>query len=280
MDHLVHPQDSIPLDNVPVFDSALHLYDGLGFENFPVCMGHYSQDQASQQTSASYVQGWLYFGLLRELFGDSLRVSDFVRPRPPDLPQTVPYQWLPTTAKLPDYFERHHELNRSITAYFGARRFQRLRELVTFVVDQCNRFDHIQSRYDEESPKVLLSLRILVQTFDQYDKGYRYLPPRSHMPNTMYGHNYLSIRPIQQHMLRQASAWCPHQVQYLLNTFSYHALIYLAEIKRDVAESVDHSRCSEESGCIAYKIDNKTFQGRHVGECSGCSPKLRLLSKT
>ena len=91
MDHLVHPQESIPLDNVPVFDSALHLYDGLGFESFPARMGHCLQDQASQQTSASYIQGWLYFGLLWEVFGDSLQVTDFVRPRPPDLPQTVPY---------------------------------------------------------------------------------------------------------------------------------------------------------------------------------------------
>lgn len=271
MDHLVRPQDSIPLDNVPVFDSALHLYDGLGFENFPVRMGHCSQDQASQQTSASYIQGWLYFGLLREVFGDTLQVSDFVRPRPPDLPQTVPYQWLLTTAKLPDYFERHHELNRSITAYFDARRFQRLRELVTFVVDQCNRFDHVQSRYDEESPIVLLSLRILVQTLDRYEGGYTYLRWTRHIPTTTYAHNWLSSRIIQQHMLRQESVWCPHQVQYLLKTFSYHALIYLAEIKRDVAEWVDHSHCSEESRCIAYNIDNKTFQGRHVGKCSGCS---------
>lgn len=31
---------------------------------------------------------WLIAGS----FWNSLRVSDFVRPRPPDLPQTVPYQ--------------------------------------------------------------------------------------------------------------------------------------------------------------------------------------------
>lgn len=144
-------------------------------------------------------------------------------------------------------------------------------DLLTFVVDQCNQFDQAQDGYDEELPAVLLSVRILIQTFDRYDKGYSYIPFRSHIPNTVYEHSSLSTEPIKQHMLRQRSVWCPHQVQYLIKTFSYHALIYLAEIKRDVAEWVDHSRCSKENRCIAYNIDDSTFQGRHAGKCSGCS---------
>ena len=71
-------------------------------------------------------------------------------------------------------------------------------------------------------------------------------------------------------MLRQPSIWCPTQVQYLSNTFSYHALVYLAELKRDVAEWIDHSRCAQEERCVAYNIDDKTFRGRHVENCSGC----------
>ena len=272
MDHLLHPQDGIPLPNVPVFDSALHLYDRLGFESFPTRMEYRPQDPASQQTRASYIQGWLYFGFLREVFGESLQVSDFIRQRSSDSLRTVPYQWLLTTAKLPDYFERHPELNRRILQYFNRLKIvPRLGQLLTFVVDQCNQFDHAQCRDDKMSPEVLLSLRILVQTFDSYDKCYRYLPRGSHIPNTTYLHNYLSTRAIQQHMLRQTSVWCPHQVQYLLKTFTYHVLVYLAEIKRDVAEWVDHSHCLEEGRCIAYNIDNKTFQGRHVEKCSGCS---------
>ena len=111
MDHLVRPNDRIPIDDVPVFESALHLYDGLGFESFPSRTEHSSQDPASQRTHASFVQGWLYFGLLREIFGDSLQVEDFVRPTPPDRPQTVPYQQLLTTVKLPDYIKCHPKLN-------------------------------------------------------------------------------------------------------------------------------------------------------------------------
>lgn len=91
MDHLVRPKDRIPIDDVPVFESALHLYDRLGFKSFPSRTEHSSQDPASQRTHASFVQGWLYFGLLREIFRDSLQVEDFVRPIPPDRPQTVPY---------------------------------------------------------------------------------------------------------------------------------------------------------------------------------------------
>ena len=272
MDHLVRPNDRIPIDDVPVFESALHLYDGLGFESFPSRTEHSSQDPASRRTDASFIQGWLYFGLLREIFEDSLQVEDFVRPAHPDRPQTVPYQWLLTTAKLQDYFELPHKFNRSIVALYVPNKLTtRLLDLLTFVVDQCNGFDHAQAGYDEELPPVLLSVRILIQTFDRYNRGHCYIPFRSHIPNTVFGHSSLSTKPIQQHMLQQRSVWCPHQVQYLIKTFSYHTLIYLAEIKRDVAEWVDHSRCSEESRCIAYNIDNKTFQGRHAGKCSGCS---------
>lgn len=210
-----------------------------------------------------------YFGLSREMFGDSLQVEDFVRPAPPDHPQTVSYQCLLTTAKLQDYFEHSHKFNRSIVAiYVPTKLTNRLGDLLTFVMDQCNRFDHAQAGYDEEVPAVLPTVRILIQTFDRYNKDYCYVPFRSHIPNTVYGHSYLSTKPIQQHMLRKRSVWCPHQVQYLIRTFSYHALIYVAEIKRCVAEWVDRSRCSEESRCISYNIDNKDFHGRHAGKCS------------
>ena len=272
MDHLVRPNDRIPIDNVPAFESALHLYDGLGFESFPSRTGRSSRDPSSQRTHAWFIQGWLYFGLLREIFGDSLQVEDFVRPIPPGRLQTVPYQWLLTTAKLPDYFERPHKLNRSILApYVPTKTTNKLVDLFTFVVEQCNWFDHAQTGYDEEMPAVLLSVRILIQTFDTYIEPYSYISFRNHIPNTIYEQDCLSTKPIQRHMLLQRSAWCPHQVQYLVKTFTYHALIYLAEMKRDVAEWVDHSRCSAESRCIAYNIDNGTFKGRHAEKCSGCS---------
>lgn len=274
MDHLIRPHDRIPIDDVPVFESALHLYDGLGFESFPSRTERSLQDPASQQTYASFIQGWLYFGLLREIFGDSLQVEDFVLSAPLDRPRTVPYQWLLTTTKLPDYFESSHKSNLNIVRFFSPfplKQIFRLPNLLQFVVGQCNRFDRTQARYGKELPAVLLSVRILIQTIDRCKAPFCYIPFTSHIPNKVYEHNSLSTKPIQQHMLRQRSVWCPHQVQYLLKTFSYYALIYLAEIKRDVAEWVDHSHCSEESRCIAHNIDNKTFQGRHIGKCSGCS---------
>ena len=211
MDHLVRPDDRIPIDPVPVFESTLHLYGGLGFKSFPSRTEHSSQDPDSRRTHAAFVQGWLYFGLLREIFGDSLRVEDFICPTPPDRPQMVPYQWLLTTAKLPDYFERPHKFNRSIVAlYFPTPLTNRLLDLLTFIVDQCNRFDHTQGGYDEELPAVLLSVRILIQTFDKYDKRDSYMEDSNHIPITVCGHNPMSTKPIQQHMLRQRSVWCLH----------------------------------------------------------------------
>ncbi len=83
MDHLAHPKDRIPINNVPVFESALHLYDGLGFKSFLGRTERSSQDLPSQRIHAWFIQGWLYFGLLREIFGDSLQVINcFVLHRP------------------------------------------------------------------------------------------------------------------------------------------------------------------------------------------------------
>ena len=100
MDHLTHSENHIPFV-IPVFEPALHLYDGLGLETFPCRSGYASLSSTSNRTTASFAQGWLYFGLLREVFREGLQVEDFARPALANAPP----QRLLTTAKIPDYWK-------------------------------------------------------------------------------------------------------------------------------------------------------------------------------
>lgn len=278
MDHLVRPSNRIAIDAVPVFKASLDLYDGLGFENFPSRVEYTLQEPVARQARATFMQGWLYFGLLREILGDDLHVEDFVSLAPPDHQQYMPDQWYLTTVKLPIYLQNCSGFKaRSVLGFYLPTKLPvRLQSgLLAFVIDECNRYEQLYGQSSETDqgalPLVLLSIRILIQTLDRFSDHYCLIPLKSHIPDPVYGESLLSIQPIQQHMLRQSSVWCPHQVQYLVKTFSYHTLVYLAELKRDVADWVDHSRCSKESRCVAYNIDDTTFEGRHVGKCSGCT---------
>ena len=62
MEHLVRPNDRTRIADVPVFESALHLCDGLGFESFLNRTEHSSTD-------ASFHQGWLFWLIVRGLSG-------------------------------------------------------------------------------------------------------------------------------------------------------------------------------------------------------------------
>lgn len=79
MDHLERPKACVPFDpRIPFLASGLNHYDGLGFETFPERRGYVldenkllrlSQVKQNPDTDhAAFIQGWLYFGLLQEVF--------------------------------------------------------------------------------------------------------------------------------------------------------------------------------------------------------------------
>ena len=268
MDHLTHPADPILLDEIPFFESSLLLYDGLSFKDFPSRRNAAQGGILPPRNQSSFIQGWLYFGLLREVFGPDLQVQDFIRPA--TLGNASVTGSVITTARLNEYIERFlrrqgivsYKLNIATSEHFHVQ------ELVLFAIDECNRLDYRKGQYDAHFPAILMSVQLLLQKLQKM--GIRSLW-RSSRRLDLPWQCPRSLEPIRDHMLRQNNAWCPHQIQYLLKTFSFEALVYFAEMKRDVGPWFDHNPCSAQPRCVGYNINDRTFRGRHVDDCQGCS---------
>ena len=89
MDHLPYPEDPVlaPI-RVPYVCQNVEQYDGLGFKSFPSRVGWtYNRPNGARVqwhecatiTAAKRAQSWLYFGLLREFFGQRFDYQYFVR---------------------------------------------------------------------------------------------------------------------------------------------------------------------------------------------------------
>lgn len=84
MNHLAHSTTyTARPPRVPVLDG--YCYDGKGFSSFParsgfdrkrLLHGDFSQHTAAQ--TASFLQAWLYFGLLSTVLGPSFSQADFI----------------------------------------------------------------------------------------------------------------------------------------------------------------------------------------------------------
>ena len=269
MDHLTHPPNGIPLEDIPFFASSIALYDGLGFEDFPGRIRAAHGGAFSQFDQAWFIQGWLYFGLLREVFGQDLEVQDFIRPASPGRASVTGL--VVSTAQLKEHMGRFDRRQASVLdVVFRAATSEncRVHRLLRFTIEECNRLDYKTGSYDVHLPAIMLSIQLLVQRLQQLGVGYL---PRQHRRLDIPWQCPLSLETIRKHMVRQSNAWCPHQVQRLLETFSYQTLVYLAEMKRNVGPWFDHRRCFLETRCVGYNIDDKTFRGKHVDGCHGCS---------
>ena len=269
MDHLTYPTERIPLNDIPFFASSLALYDGLGFEDFPSRIRAAHGGDCSRCDQAWFIQGWLYFGLLQEVFGQDLEVQDFIRPAAPG--RVFVTGLVITTAQLEKHMRRFDQRQASVLDVVFRHATSencRVQRLLQFTREECNRLDYKAEPYDPHLPAIMLSVQLLLQRLQHISVGH---VPRNNRRLGIPRQYPLSLEPIWNHMVRQSNVWCPHQVQCLLGTFSYEALVYLAEMKRNVGPWFDHTRCFSETRCIGYNIDDKTFRGKHVDGCHGCS---------
>ncbi|GAW26555.1 putative conserved hypothetical protein [Rosellinia necatrix] len=273
MDHLLHPKNGVPMDDIPVLEPALNLYDGLGLEGFRNRYYPLDEHPGPHQpiVHAFFVQGWLYFGLLKEFFGNQFQVENFVRTVSPHVHSnnsTSQQQRVLSTAELPMLIKQHIK---RIKTPFRKFHVDIKSELLSFVVNECSRIDQLDTQFEGPLPEILLSIRILVQTLQQDFTNTVEGLFEKNIPIRFDWQDRLSLRPIKHRWGDQERAWCSHQVRHLIQTFTYHTLIYLAELRREVPEWVNHSDCSQHHHCVAYNIDTNTFCGRHIDDCQGCA---------
>lgn len=84
MDHLPHAlEPDLPCPKVPYLEG--YVYDDGGFTGYPTRMGfdkkRYLAGDFTEQPpaiTAAFLQSWLYFGMMGEVFGTHVELDDFV----------------------------------------------------------------------------------------------------------------------------------------------------------------------------------------------------------
>lgn len=205
-------------------------YDGLAFSDYPVRKGWQDAhsraldlSRRSRDDQSAFLQTWLFFGMLTEVFGVPVSTQDFVKD------DQV------TTERLSEYTLRWHERLLSMS---GARRQE-----CHITAQQCLRTvrDHCLTLLDETTsdcplnPEIRLSVRILGESLSQ-TKHWIWMSILGHNPP-----GYIDVRSkwgpskLLGEMLLEKN-WCPNHINFLehyppasSNSGLYYAARYIVQ---------------------------------------------------
>ncbi|KIW68152.1 hypothetical protein PV04_04118 [Phialophora macrospora] len=267
MDHASIPTDPAHL---PIYVPCLSglSYTEVDFDDYPahrgwdvqrLLAGDFSQKTGSE--TAAFLQEWLYFVLLHAVLGDAFQKQLYVEPH------------------------LDHSHGRVTTKFLELHVQQRLTALRNILRDQPNtlwgvvekvercltRLSYFCQMTDSSSldwplpPEVDLSLRALgVYLSSAFYGGLTFLAVQvSALPFLRFGGGGL----LRTRML--AMGWCPSDVSLVLEQLSPSSAYYASLLKRPAAAG-DHNACTGQK-CLAFQLDENTYETRHVIETCKCS---------
>ena len=270
-------------------------YDGGDFQTYPQRQGwsitelassDFRQGRSTEQT-ASFLQNWLYFGLLNEICrqgGAKFDVSAFTKPKSqhPTLDAEPDREKLVSTVKLEEFVSKSaRKLQREIKISSQPRLRRNLQDKLRSLwetipqqpVQRLNAcLDQVRKTSEELyrdaecplSPEIITSIKILGQMIDYALRGITLVDSQRDW----------GIQEIATTRLRNAT-WCPREIALARRTFSSISLYCASFIQRlpnkHNPECNDHSKCSEVL-CEANHVNEKSYRKRHVVD--GCSCKL------
>lgn len=292
MDHIPLPQDrGVPFVlEVPYTAAQATRYDGQGWLSFPSRCGYDTRDGTNtylrvwQHLPAdaelkAFLQSWLYFGLLEEVFGDLYLEIDFISglyDEGPALLDTATLDRLILSKRDRDLWRPETSLEEVISELKQRRpkwysrstvELERVLAILNQAKSQAREWDLYTAGRDESWAKLILSIHVLIESLQNLTLDL------SHYSASHFGQIALHTKPaawlICQHMISN-NGWCLHQVKHVCATVSYCTLLYLANLKRYSRPGVDHSACAQAERCIVYNITDTTFQGVHTSDGCRC----------
>jgi hypothetical protein len=283
MDHIPRP-NSAPSNPFKVPLLLGIQYDGNGFTSFtsfPIRHGYNLETLESDHSLdevASFVQAWLYFGLLAEFLQKPLDPMMF---RGESEVDGTMHAFLSSKNALKalrfelrpleddqdsDYEDDANDEN--------TREKNRLLQLLSFANEQCTKIDMAYHDCSHDIlAVVLLSVRVLIETLHYVSVG-------SPLEVTSFFLAPNAIRPtLTKKFLKDlmtVNRWCPVQIDYILRTFNHPLIYFISQIRRFHRPEITHRDCYET--CTAYNIaeeDNvenhrKKYKTRHVNDACQC----------
>ncbi|EXJ77752.1 hypothetical protein A1O3_09981 [Capronia epimyces CBS 606.96] len=265
MDHIVglfRPDSALALPEVPYLCKPEHInikplsfsdYPAqLGFDKQAILFGDYSQHSVSD--IASFLQTWLFFGLLEEFIGSSIEREAF-------LTSSTRGSFISTRKALPHY------LNTWGKSKPSARRHL---DRVEACVAEVRAF--VPALLDGDCPlppPAALSILILGATLEAVTvQQFPAFPIKrfSQPAKTTWGMHQL----VEEWLLK--AGWCVNDINRAAETLSLPTLVFAASIARKEAVLPDtHASCSVDA-CVARDFKDKPYHTQHVyGSSCGCS---------
>lgn len=238
-----------------------------GFEAFP---SEHEYTIANLQVNArdnsqivSFLQSWLYFGLLVEFFGEKLTCFEYK-----EFIKGIPGRATITTEELPRYvwylqaMRRHgprdevlkhmHEADKCLhlantVLNRVARQLMPTRELVIDVWSPLN--------------VVLFSIVILAEYLGSALEKMFDWKRITNRPELTWDF------PLLDRALLNAG-WCAGEISRFQEDCNSTCRYYLSTIDRHFLQK-NHGRCNSHKGCLAHQMDYNTYKPRHTPNCQG-----------
>jgi hypothetical protein len=244
-------------------------YDRQEFSTFPYRQDFQFDEFTSAGEAASFIQSWLYFGLLEAILKKPLDRSTFLvryEGRPGNFVSSralacIDLQFLP----LQDSEEDDDD-----DLPHGGEDMERIFHLVEFAEQKGIDLDKTYKSAPDPLPVILLSIRVLVETLYvvflgvlKHGEWHRMI---WQLPDTK---SAATTRLISRTMLN--NGWCPFQIRSALELRT-PLVCYVAQMHRHQPPRIMHANCAEESGCIAFNVSNGKYETRHVMDGCSCKP--------
>jgi hypothetical protein len=273
MEHLLHPKDPVQRIEVPyVVIEDIHAYDGerLTFSQFR--QTHHFDEQTIQRQGwdsyacsipgkgqidssrvvESFLQEWLFFGLLYEVLREDFKREDFVQKK-----EGSP--WAITTSKLPGmlwrYKQRWASMNHDLQDQNSQCTMTYLNEASEFV----NKFlgsESVRQASITLHGDVVLSVTVMVSTLSAAAAEVCKIV------------QFSVTRPMRVDELLLKHGWCPTSLAMLERRAFGPLGMYYAAMLGPLASSRDHRACrKDELYCMANIVKRASYQTNHSPDC-------------
>jgi Heterokaryon incompatibility protein (HET) len=276
MEHLPQPKGRVlnPIEVPYVVIEDIHAYDGerSTFSQFRETHGFDEQtiqrrgwnayarsspgggQTESSRVVASFLQEWLFFGLLYEVLHEDFKTEDF-------LCKKEGSPWMITTSKLPGLLWSYKRRCKSMShnQHAQAQRRTRTWACLDEASDFVNKFLGSESAQQIRIPLqegIVLSITIIVGTLSA---------AAAEIYNRV---NFIITRPKYVDRLLLNHRWCPTTLAMLERRGLGPQGMFYAAMLGPLPSDRDHSSCSKDGfECKANNVDQDTYQTAHRPDC-------------
>lgn len=265
---VAEPPHKVPLRCDPSYWFGDHP-DHPSFSTYPESQGKDPEvflfgDVGDVDVTESFLQQWLFFGLLYEVAnscGPVLRDFDGFISVDGDGTRLV------TTALLPQVIKDWQEAKNALPSDQQLIAMSRVDDILTDARSYIGRMSHLAPGIDITLPmdgEIQLSIIILGETLD-FSKANIFNDLTGGQPAslTLWGNEHWL-----GWLLREQGC-CPEAIRMLEATASAGTMYY-AYRSGLLRDRKDHTKCSEDR-CAAYHVDPTTYRTAHVGENCDCT---------